>query len=191
MSAPTRSWLRALAWVGLAGGVGAALALGLPGTVRHLIVDPLVRLGWLITALPQAAVWAGLVILGAVAAGRALATLSPAERTPPSPPPPPPPSQLEQVVRLVQRAQYSPLARRRLARRLAQAAVTLRVRREPVSHQRAWADLRSGAWPTDPDLRAVLVPARLRSRPAQSGDFLAKLSRAVDALTELARGADG
>ncbi|MBC7097951.1 hypothetical protein H5T52_02360 [Candidatus Bipolaricaulota bacterium] len=174
-------------WAALAVGIAAGLAFGFRGLLRELVVAPLVRLWWLMDSLPQGLVWLVAVAVGALAGLRALGSMPRAERPRPQEPRPPD-SQLIELVRLIRRAEYSPAARRELARRLARTAVGIRARREGVPPRQAWADLRAGRWPQEEELLLVLVPPRF-PWPARTGqNYLESLSRAVELLSLKARG---
>ncbi len=170
-----RLWLTTLLFLGLSG----VLSLLLSAPVRALVLKPLLYLGWLLAQQPQATVWLGATTLGLLVAlwywRRALPRKVSAAPPTKEPLPPPP---LQELTQLIQRAKVSPVSQGRLAQRLAQLAISLRVQAEAISPHRAREDLRSGRWPPQPQLRAILIPAkRLRGN-----QYLENLSQALAAL---------
>jgi hypothetical protein len=149
----------------------------------------LVRVGWFFEALPQDFVWILLVVVLGFLTLRLAGKRRPAMkiRTPVAEPTP---SDLAELVHLVRRAEVSSSARRELGRRLAGAAVAMRVRREAIRSRQAWDDLEGGRWPRGATLRAVLHPGHGWNLPLRHRDYSRQLQTTVDALWLYAQGGD-
>ncbi|MBC7093665.1 hypothetical protein H5T53_06645 [Candidatus Bipolaricaulota bacterium] len=170
--------------------LGALFAFPFRGLIAGLVVAPLIRLGWLVDAVPQGLVW--LVLVGGVAVLVARMLMPVAGRRPPgrAPAPSSRPSQLAELAQLIRRADASPWARRRLAARLSRTAVALRARREGVPPRQAWQEIRADRWPARPELRAALHPEDAWRTWFPRRGWRHILARAVDALWWYAKGGD-
>lgn len=146
-------------------------------------------MGWFFDSLPQDVVWLLLFIALAYLTLRLAGRVQPTreDRTQAAAPQT---SDLTELVHLVRRAEVSSLARWQLGRRLAQAAVALRVRREAVTSRQAWDALEEGRWPTRPELLAVLRPGHGWRVPMRIADYPRHLRAAVDALWNYAKGGE-
>ncbi len=170
-------------------GAGVA-AFGLRFVVGW-VLDGVFYLVWFVDALPQALVWFGLLAILFVltlrlrGAGRrrtrSVVDKSGSELLR---------SDLAAVVESIRRAESSAQARGELGRRLGQAAVALRVKREAIPARQAWDDLADGLWPPRPDLQAVLCPERGRGWLGPRRGYVHDLARAVDQLWTYAQGGD-
>ncbi|MCR4392586.1 MAG: hypothetical protein NUV94_07515 [Candidatus Acetothermia bacterium] len=171
--------------------LGALFAFPFRSLIAGLVVAPLIRLWWLVDAVPQGLVW--VVLVGGVAVLVARMLMPGAgRRRPPgrAPAPSSRPSQLAELVQLIRRADASPWARRRLAARLSRTAVALRARRAGIPPGQAWQEIRADRWPARPELRAALHPEDAwRTRFPHRG-WRHVLARAVDALWGYAKGGD-
>ena len=151
------------------------------------VLDGVIRVIWFVDALPQALVWfALLVVLFALTVrlgkgGQPKELRTDPERTR---------SDLAQLVQCIRQADLSPHARWVLQKRIGQAAVALRLRRERIAPRQAWDDVAEGRWPADPDLQAVLLPERGRARLVPRRGYTPQLARAVDWLWTYAKGGD-
>lgn len=94
---------------------------------------------------------------------------------------------MEELARLIRRAQLLPGARERLALRLQRLAIDWRMQTEAISPQQAREELQSGRWPPDPRLRAVLSPSPL----LRGQRYLEALSQALAILEQRPKGGTG
>lgn len=138
---------------------------------------------WFLDSLPQALVWSVLLLVLLLLSLRlgGKGKLTPTAREPREGDAR---SNLVELTELVRECETSPHARRVLAQRLAQAAVALRLHREPIVARQAWDELEEGRWPPSPDVREVLHPGRVRSPRG----YRRKLAQAVDELWTYAQG---
>lgn len=161
--------------------IAGLFLLGLRGFLNYVLVDPAVRLFWLLDSLPQAVIWVVLTVGLGFLSLRLL--LFPREG----------PAQdhrvrkrlgksaLVELVQTIKNTRALPWYRRALEHRLARLAVTIRLERELIPAQKAWDELRSGSWPHSPALKDLL-------RGETKGDFLSALSQALEELERYAKG---
>jgi len=161
----------------------AYLLRGLVAAVLSLLV----RVGWFFDGLPQHVVWVVLLIVLGYLTLLMTAKAKPAKEIR-APVTAPTPSDLAELVRLVRWAEFSFLARSKLGRRLAGAAVALRVRQEAIPSRQAWDDLEEGRWPRNAQHLAVLRPGQGWRLPMRNAPYPRQLQDTVDALWNYAKG---
>lgn len=147
------------------------------------VLSGFLRFLWFLDSLPQALVWSVLLLV------LLFLTLRLGGKGKPSTVAQEPRvkdarSELVELTELIRECEASPHARRVLAQRLAQAAVALRLHREPIVARQAWEELEEGRWPPSPDLREMLRPGR----PGSPRGYRRRLAQAVDELWMYAQG---
>lgn len=147
------------------------------------VLSGFLRVLWFLDSLPQALVWFVVLFVLLVLTLRLGGKVRPA-KTGPEPRLERARSELAELAELVRECEASPYARRVLARRLGQAAVALRLHREPIVARQAWQELEEGHWPPSPALREVFHPGRTWGPRG----YRRRLALAVDKLWTYAQG---
>jgi hypothetical protein len=163
----------------------ALLALILYGPTDALLREPLSRLWWLMDSLPQQLIWVVLSIIGFVVI-LSLAGGSHVKQPEPLPRRSVRESQLERLAALIQLGQTSGWARDVLGQRLRETAARLRALREGMPLDSVRAEIRTGRWPTQPRVAALL----LSDKDAQSENlnYPHDLAYALDVIERYAQG---
>ncbi|MGB9757498.1 MAG: hypothetical protein ACP5LJ_06160 [Candidatus Bipolaricaulaceae bacterium] len=165
---------------GLAG-LFCSVFLIFPDFLRDFFVDPAMRLFLILDAFPQAILWLLFVGLFAFFAFRFLSPWPKEEAKVQKRRPRP--STAQELALLLQRARYSPWARRALRHRLARIFVNLRVEKERIAPEEAWQDLWDGTYPGDCALGRFL-------RGDGHQDFEISLKEALRDLQRYAQGGE-
>lgn len=169
------------------------LALALQGSVAAPLAEPLVRLWWLIDALPQRLVWSALALIGFLLVyflGHGPRQNRPKLGT--KPPPRRSPPQIERLAQLIQLGETSLWAREVLALRLRERAADLRALREGLTLEEARTGIESGRWLADPRLARVLRPEMKEGEgQASRYSYTAELAHALEALERYMEAKDG
>jgi hypothetical protein len=163
------------------------LALALRGPVSASLEEPLVRLWWAVRSIPEQWVWGTLAVLGFIVAFT-LGRGSHHERPEPTLVRRPSQTQYERLSELIDLARTSPWARDVLGRRLSDTAAVLRALSEGIHRDDAREEIRTGRWPTEPQMTAVLHPKR-EGAVSHSESYIDELARALADLEHYAQGA--
>ncbi|MFP3898280.1 MAG: hypothetical protein ACLFVD_03115 [Dehalococcoidia bacterium] len=161
------------------------LVLVLRGPLATLLEGPIMGLWWLVNSVPQQVIWVLLALVGSVVAF----SLGPGPRregvelTFPSPPRR---TQAERLSQLIELAEASQWARGVLGRRLTETTAGLRALREGRHLDEVREEIRSGRWPANPVLAAVLQPDGMEE--GNSGGYAQALAHALHALERYSKG---
>ena len=162
------------------------LALALRGPVSASLEEPLVRLWWAVRSIPEQWVWGTLAVLGFIVAFT-LGRGSHHERPEPTLVRRPSQTQYERLSELIDLARTSPWARDVLGRRLSDTAAVLRALSEGIHRDDAREEIRTGRWPTELQMTAVLHPKR-ESAVSHSESYIDELAGALGTLECYAQG---
>jgi hypothetical protein len=96
--------------------------------------------------------------------------------------------ELERLASLIDRAQFHPFYRQRVAGELARLAARLIARQEGVSVDQAWARLEAGTWGSDVLVQSLLREKRKRHRRWRKIRFNEELKHTLDVVERYSQG---